>query len=93
MASCNDAHEINWRTWRLAEAQFRTAHKPSPARSRHRLGPRDMPLEAKCSRHVAVAIPEVRVSRGIAMSPRQESPQPQQPDLAYHQSFVGWCGR
>jgi hypothetical protein len=48
----------------------------------HRLGPRDMSLEAKRSRHVAVAIPEVRISCGIAVSPRQESPQPQQPDLA-----------
>ena len=37
----------------------------------HRLGPRDMSFEAKGSRHVAVAIPEVRVSRGIAVSPRQ----------------------
>src|SRR5208283_5537947 len=31
----------------------------------HRLGPRDMSLKAKRSRHVAVAIPQVRVSRGI----------------------------
>jgi hypothetical protein len=30
-----------------------------------------MPLEAKRFRHVAVAIPEVRVSRGIALSLRQ----------------------
>jgi hypothetical protein len=36
----------------------------------HRLGPGDMPLEAKCFRHVAVAIPELRVSRGITVSPR-----------------------
>src|SRR5271166_4443805 len=28
----------------------------------HRLGPRDMPLEAERFRHVAVVIPEVRVS-------------------------------
>jgi len=35
-----------------------------------RKSPSDMPLEAKRSRHVAVAIPEVRVSRGIAVSPR-----------------------
>jgi hypothetical protein len=37
----------------------------------HRLGPGDMPLEAKGSRHVAVAIPQVRISRRIAVSPRQ----------------------
>jgi hypothetical protein len=35
-----------------------------------------MPLETKRFRHVAVAIPEVRVSRVIAVSPRQESPEP-----------------
>ena len=29
--------------------------------------------QAKRFRHVAVAIPEVRVSRGIAVSPRQQS--------------------
>ena len=36
-----------------------------------------MPLEAKRSRHVAVAVPQVRVSRGIVVRPRQKSPQPQ----------------
>ena len=59
------------KTWRLAEAQFRTARTPSPARLCHRLGPGDMSFEAKRSRHVAVAIPEVRIGRGIAVSPRQ----------------------
>src|ERR1700756_4266904 len=59
----------------------------------HRLSPRDMSFEAKRFRHVAVAVPEVRVSRAIAASPRQESPQPQQPDLAYHQTLIGWRGR
>jgi hypothetical protein len=33
-----------------------------------------MPVKAKRFRHVAVAIPEVRVSRGITMSTRQQSP-------------------
>jgi len=37
----------------------------------HDLSPGDMPLKLKRSRHVAVAIPEKRVSRGIAVSPRQ----------------------
>jgi hypothetical protein len=36
--------------------------------SRHRLGPGDMPLEAKRSRHVAVAIPEVAVGGFVAAS-------------------------
>jgi hypothetical protein len=67
----------------------------SPLRppSWHRLGPRDMPFETKGSRHVAVAIPEVPVSCGIAVSLRQESPQPQQPDVAYHQTLIGRRGR
>src|SRR5277367_3034700 len=47
----------------------------------HRLGPRHVPLEAERCRHVAVAIPEVCVSRGIAVSPSQQSPQSQQPDV------------
>jgi hypothetical protein len=34
----------------------------------HGLGPRDMSLAAERFRRVEVAIPEVRVSRGIAMS-------------------------
>ncbi len=49
-----------------------------------------MPLEAKRFRHVAVAIPEVRISRGIAVSPRQQSLQPQQPDLVQNKSGLGW---
>jgi hypothetical protein len=52
-----------------------------------------MPLEAKRFRHVAVAIPEVCVSRGITVSPRQESPESQQPDVSYQQTLIGWCGR
>src|ERR1700751_4537851 len=59
----------------------------------HCLGPRDMSLVAKRFRHVAVPIPEIRVSRVIAVSPRQKSPQAQQPDLAYHQTLFGWRGR
>ena len=52
-----------------------------------------MPLVAKRSRHVPVAIPEVRVSRGIAVSPRQQSPDSQQPNVAYYQTLIGWRGR
>jgi hypothetical protein len=55
------------------QGRTRTADRPP---SWHRLGPRNMPLEAKRFRHVAVAIPQVCVSRGIAVSPRQKSPQP-----------------
>ena len=89
----NSAPRSGCKAWRLAEAQFRMAHKPSPARLGHRLGPGDMSLEAKRFRHVAIAIPEVRVSRGIVASPCQQSPQPQQPDVAYHQTLIGWRGR
>jgi len=39
----------------------------------HRLGPRDMPLEAMRFRHVAVAIPEIGVGHHVAASPRQQS--------------------
>ena len=41
------------------------------SRPSHRLGPGDVSFEAKRFRHVAVAIPQVRISRVIAMSPRQ----------------------
>jgi hypothetical protein len=37
--------------------------------SRHRLGPGDMPLEAKRFRHVAVAVPEVAVGGFVAACP------------------------
>jgi hypothetical protein len=70
----NSAPRSRCKTRRLAEAQFRTAHKPSPPRLCHRLGPRDMPLVAKRFRHVAVAIPQLVVHLGIAVSPRQQSP-------------------
>jgi hypothetical protein len=48
--------------------------KRSP--SWHFLGPRDVPLEAKRPRHIAVAIPEVRATCSIALSPRQQSSEP-----------------
>ena len=60
-----------------AEAQFRTAHTPSPPPSFHRLGPRDMPFEAKRSRHVAVAIPDSRDKRR-----RRREPAPAEPAAA-----------
>ena len=62
---------------------------PGCPASRHFLGPRDMPFKANRCRHVAVAIPEVRVSRVIAVCPRTQCPQPQQQDFAAH-SVVGW---
>src|ERR1700747_971375 len=65
---------------------------PGCPASGHRLSPREMSLIAKRIRHVAVAIPEIRVSRGIAARPRQPSPQPQQPDVAYRQTLIGWRG-
>jgi hypothetical protein len=42
--------------------------------SLHFLAPGDMPLVAKCFRHVAVAIPIVSIGGVVAVSPRQESP-------------------
>jgi hypothetical protein len=51
-----------------------------------------MPFVAKRFRHVAVAIPELRISRVITVSPREQSPQPQQPNLSYHQTLIGWRG-
>src|SRR5271157_3185415 len=51
--------------------QDKLGRPPDLPPSGHGLGPRDMSFVAKRFRHVAVAIPEVRVSRGIAVSPRQ----------------------
>ena len=52
-----------------------------------------MPVKIKRFRHVAVAIPEVRVGRVITVRPREQSPQSQQPGVAYHQTLIGWRGR
>src|ERR1700756_4681017 len=59
----------------------------------HRLSPRDMSFEAKRFRHVGVALPEGGGRRAFAATPRQDAPAPQQPDLAYHQTLIGWRGR
>jgi hypothetical protein len=48
-----------------------------------------MSFEAKRSRHVAVAIPQLRVSRGIAVSTRQQSTESQQQDVARSYTVVG----
>ena len=48
-----------------------------------------MPFEVKRFRHVAAAIPQLVVHCGIAVSPRQQRTQPQQPDVAGHQPLVG----
>jgi hypothetical protein len=48
----------------------------------HLLGPSDMPLETKGFRHVPVTIPELSVARRVAVSPRQQSVQSQQQDVA-----------
>jgi hypothetical protein len=52
-----------------------------------------MPLETKRFRHVSVASLEIRVSGGIAVSPRRQSPQPQQQDVVHHDTLFGWRGR
>jgi hypothetical protein len=59
---------------------------PGCPASRHRLGPRDVPLEAKGFRHLAVAIPIVSVGGLVTARPRQQGAQPQQPDVAYRQT-------
>src|SRR5271163_4428166 len=58
----------------------------------HRLSPRDMALEAKRFRHVAVAIPEVRIGRN-PVSLAEQGAQAQQPNVAYSQLFIGWRAR
>jgi hypothetical protein len=60
---------------------------------RYRLDPRDMPFKTKRFRYLAVAIPIVAIASVIATSPRQQSPQPEQPDLTYHQTVFGWRSR
>jgi hypothetical protein len=86
-------HRTRGKTWRLAETQFRTVHKPSPAPSWHCLGPRDMSFEAKRSRHVAVAIPVFAIAGIVTMSPRQKSTESQQPDVEHHETLIGWRRR
>jgi hypothetical protein len=48
-----------------------------------------MPLEAKRFRHVAVAIPVFAIAGIVTVSPRQKSPQSQQPDVAHGHTVVG----
>jgi hypothetical protein len=43
-----------------------------------------MPLELKRSRHVAVAIVVFAIAGIVTVSPRQQSVQPQQPDVGYY---------
>ena len=52
-----------------------------------------MPLEAKRCRHGAVAIPIVAVGGLVAVSPRQQRAQPQQPDRRVSPTLVAWRGR
>src|SRR5271155_6271738 len=49
-----------------------------------------MSFEAKRSRHVAVAASIVAIGSVVAMRSCQQPTKPQQPDLAYHQTFIGW---
>jgi hypothetical protein len=52
-----------------------------------------MTLVAERYRHVAVVIPVFAIAGIVTASPRQQSVQPQQPDLAYHQTLIGRRGR
>jgi hypothetical protein len=51
-----------------------------------------MAVKIEHSRHVGVAIPGVQKSRDVAANSREESPEPQHPDIAYHETFVCWRG-
>jgi hypothetical protein len=71
----NEQGELQWRpSSRSARITLTIvaprAEAPTEPVSRHRLGPRGMSFEAKRSRHVAVAISEIPVRRGIAVSLR-----------------------
>jgi hypothetical protein len=59
----------------------------------HRLSPGDMPLEAKRSRHVAVAVPLVAIGSVVTVSTRQKSTESEHPDVAHHEILIGWRGR
>lgn len=61
--------------------------------SRHGLGPLAMPLAAERSRRVAVAIPEVRISDVVAVSPRQQRAEALQQDVAHHEAILGGRSR
>ena len=77
--------------WVSHESIYRDVYRPSrkafDASMFHRLcsdRPTRYALEAKRFRHVAVAIPEVRVCRGIAVSSGQQIAQPQQGQFVCH---------
>ena len=54
----------------------------------HCFSPFHVSLVAERCRHVAVAIPEVRISCGIAVSQRQKSVESQRPDFAYYPAVI-----
>ena len=69
-----------------AEIKYEGAERPP---SWHRLGPLHVPLEAQRCRHGTVAIPIVAIACLVAVRPRQQCPQPQQPDFTDNQPVVG----
>ena len=52
-----------------------------------------MSFEAKRFRHVAVPIPVFAIAGLVIASPRYKSPEPQQPDVSYHQALIGRRGQ
>ena len=52
-----------------------------------------MAFKAKRSRHVAVAVPIVAIGSVVTVSPRQKSTESQHPDVAHHETLIGWRGR
>ncbi len=48
-----------------------------------------MALELKGFRHVAVAVPVLVIAGIVTVSPRQKSPESQQPDLVHNKHGLG----
>src|ERR1700682_4117262 len=80
----------------LALSRMPVPHDPHATstviRPSHRLGPVDVAFEAKRCRHRTIAPHQVPVGHVVAAGPRQQSSEPQQPDVAYHQTLIVWRG-
>ena len=61
----------------MIEARYQSIRDAERPPSWHRLGPGDMPREAKRCRHRLVAVPIVAIARLVALCPRQQRADPQ----------------
>ena len=69
-------------------------HSGKPTRPGHStLGPLHVPVEAKRCGHGAIAIAVVAIAGIVTLSPCQKSTESQQPDVADHETLIGWHGR